>query len=318
MITKENYPISSISWLASLHGDGVAKTFFEPETLEELKDLCYSFYLNKVDFDLIGHTSNTLYSPDYVCERMVSTRRLNNFIINSDYIWCECGTSVKALSLAAIDAGIEGFEGTIDLPGTVASALYGHSTCFGCDLSALLKEATVLTDDGELITVGPEWFSFNRRSSSLKRKEKRAVILSVTLMGKKGDKAALKSIAEKNHVRRCATQPEAKNSLGSVFHDSNKPTVLNRLLYFITKPYSILLTLLGEDEKDVKRKRNHVILVLLRAADIEPYVRSWNWYQWTDEKSYELFWKYIRVHKKMFTNSELEIEIKQNKIDGRR
>ncbi len=314
MIIKENYPIALISWLTTLRGSGCVKFFYEPESVSELQDLCLDLIQKNLSFDLIGHTSNTLYSPDYNCERMVSTRKLRKFEIGDKYIVCECGVPVRQLSIAAIELGLKGFEGTIDLPGTVAASLYGNAGCFGCSISSLLEEATIITFDGEVLTVDSKWFEFEHRSSVLKRKEKKAVILSVKLRKVYGNKEALKKISEDNHFDRKSTQPEAKNSLGSIFADSGKPTLLNYFLIFITKVYSIFLRLVVHDKKVIEVKRKDFLFWLLRAEDVKPYVRNWNWYQWTDEASHELFWKYVRLHKILYTKSIFEIDIKSNLI----
>lgn len=312
MIIRNNLNISNISWLSSLNGGGQISTFYQPETTEELSKLCRGFFAEGRDFDLIGHTSNTLYLPDYNCELMVSTRKLNKFEIRKNEIECESGTSVRQLSIAAIEEGIKGFEGLIDLPGTVAASLYGNAGCYGCSISSMLKQAVILTNEGVVEEVGPEWFCFTERSSVLKRREKRAIILSVTLCRSNGEKEELKAIAEHNHATRKATQPEAKNSLGSIFAYSGKATILNRSISAVTKLYAIALRMFGEKKENIELKRKHLTFVLLGATDIEPYVKHWNWYQWCDEKSYSLFWKYVRLHRRMFTKSEFEIEIKHN------
>ena len=293
-------------------GGGYISTFYQPETKEELCKLCKGFYAEKRDFDLIGHTSNTLYVSDYHCELMVSTRKLNKFDIKPNEIECECGTSVRQLALAALEEGVTGFEGLVDLPGTVAASLYGNAGCYGCSISSLLKYAEILTNEGTVEKVGPDWFGFSERSSVLKRGEKRAVILSVTLGRRNGVKEDLKSTAERNHATRKATQPEAKNSLGSIFVHSGKATFFNRCIAAATKLYSIALKLFGCNKDNIESKRKHLTFVLLGATDVEPYVRQWNWYQWRDEKSHALFWKYVRIHKRMFRNSVFEIEIKHN------
>ena len=145
--------------------------------MEELCRLCREFYEEGKKFDLIGHTSNTLFVPDYHCELMVSTRKLNRFEIKQSEIECQCGTSVRQLALAALEEGIKGFEGLVDLPGTIAASLYGNAGCYGCSISALLIKATIINVEGVKEIVGPEWFAFSERSSVLKRGEKRAIIL---------------------------------------------------------------------------------------------------------------------------------------------
>ncbi len=276
-------------------------------------ELCTHFFAEQMEFDLIGHTSNTLYTPDYICERMVSTRKLNRFNIKDDCIECECGTSVRALALAAIEVGIKGFEGLIDLPGTVGAALYGNASCYGCSIASLLKEAVILNSDGSENRVTPEWFGYAKRSSVLKRREKTAVIISIVLRREDDDVRLLKEVAEFNHSRRRATQPEPHNSLGSIFADSGAPTALNRALEILTKPYAVLLKLMGNNERQIKDKRKQLVLTLLGARDVAPYIRTWNWYQWRDEQSHALFWKYVKLHRRMFTRSDFEIEIKHNR-----
>lgn len=312
MIIKENLQINSVSWLSMPCLNGVAKRFYEPESVEELIDLCSSFFINGLSFDLIGHTSNTLYTKGYICERMVSTRKLTQYEFTKDYIYCQCGVSVRQLALVATNEGINGFEGLIDLPGTVASAIYGHATCYGCDLSQLLLEATVLTDDGLVITVNPDWFGFTERSSVLKRKEKKGVILELKLKKSKGNPEELKRLALKNHELRKNTQPEAKNSLGSIFRNEGHPTFLYYVLNSISYFYGIFFRLLGKSTDIIKEKRKHLIFTFLGAKDIESYVRRWNWYQWRDEQSHELFWKYVQLHRRLFSRSDFEIEIKHN------
>ena len=312
MIIKENLPISKFAWIRTLKGNGRVKKFYEPNTLQELINLCKGFYEKGLDFDLIGHTSNTLYTPDYVCERMVSTRKVRNYEIKEDCIECECGTPIRQLSLAAIENGIKGFEGLVDLPGTVAAALYGHATCFNCDISALLEEATILNQDGKMQIVKPEWFAFGCRSSALKRKEKKAIILKIKFKKEEGNRDELKMISDYNHARRRATQPEAKNSLGSIFVGSHKPTILNWSLSAITKIYGLFLNLIGKSPNEVAKRKKHLFFTFLGACDVEPYIPYWNWYQWKDERSHELFWKYYKLHQRLFKSSDFEIEIKRN------
>ena len=312
MIIKHDQPLSRISWLTTLNGEGCVSNYYEPETLQELKELCTGLYSAGSGFDLIGHTSNTLYSPDYKCENMVSTRKLNHFEILPDSVVCECGTSVRQLSLAAIEEGIKGFEGLTDLPGTVAAALYGNAGCFDCSISSLLLEAEILMPDGNVISAGPEWFGFAKRSSALKRREKCGVTLSVRLRRESASAEALKAVAEENHSTRRATQPEAKDSLGSIFAASGKPSLLNKTISALTKVYGLVLKVFGCDEQKIAEKRRHLTFAILGARDVEPYVRTWNWYQWRDGKAHALFGKYVRLHKLMFTCNEFEIERKQN------
>ena len=176
----------------------------------------------------------------------------------------------------------------------------------------MLKECTILSSDGKIERVNPKWFAFSERSSVLKRGEKYAIILSVVLRRENGNKRELEEIARQNHSTRRGTQPESRNSLGSIYAYSGKKTFLYRCIAAITKIYAIVLKTFGYNKELLESKRKHLTFVILGATDVEPYVRQWNWYQWQDEKSYELFWKYDKLHRLMFTDSEFEIEIKHN------
>lgn len=275
-----------------------------------MQELCNGFYAKGEHFDLIGHTSNTLYLPDYSVDSMVSTRKLTRFEINDDSVTCECGVSVKKLAKEAVEAGIKGFEGLVDLPGTVAAAIYGNAGCFNCYLSNLLLSASVLTSDGQRLIVEPNWFAFARRSSSLKRGEKNAIILSLTLRKEIGNKEDLARIAQQNHEKRKQTQPDPHGTLGSVFNGEGKPTLLYWTLHYLTKILYLPQQLLGKEQ--IYKKRVHLMFRLLGAMDVEPYVYHWNCYHWEDEKAHDLFWKYVGLHRKLFTRSEFEIEIKHN------
>lgn len=275
-----------------------------------MQELCVELRAKGLNYDLIGHTSNTLYAPDYRAECIVSTRKLTCFEIKKNEIICECGTSVRKLAKAAVEAGVKGYEGLVDLPGTVAAAVYGNAGCYGCSISRLLIEAQVLTEKGELQTVKPDWFAFASRSSALKRGEKSGTILTLKLKAEHGDQTELAHRAAQNHYTRKLTQPAPQGTLGSIFANDGKPTLLNRIITTITKIYEVLLNIVGS--KETKQKRKHLTFLLLNATDVEPYVHHWNCYWWRDEKAHELFWKYVRLHRRMFTRSVFEIEIKHN------
>ena len=84
------------------------------------------------------------------------------------------------------------------------------------------------------------------------------------------------------------------------------------MLSAITKNYGIFLRLFHRERMDIESKRRHLFFLMLGASDIEPYVCNWGWYQWRDEKSHDLFWKFVRIRKLLFKRSIFEIEIKHN------
>lgn len=305
MIIKKKVRIYDICWLNYAQG-GMIGTFYEPETKEELINICRSLYKNGKQFDLIGHTSNIYFLPNYSVDVMVSTRKVKAVEYTKDLIIADCGAPVKSLAHKMVNEGIKGFEGLIDLPGTVAASVYGNASCYDCSINSMLVSVEFLKENGDIVTFKPVDLKFRRRSSALKCGDIKGVILSVTLRKEYGDKEELKVLADKNHMRRFETQPGPKDNLGSIYSGNHQKSVYNYVIIFLSKICTRLVTLFTS----YKVKQKYIYFSLLGAKDLLPYVRSWNRYIWKDEKSHVLFWKYHRLHKKLYKNSTFEIEIK--------
>lgn len=307
MIVKNNIPIYSVSWLNHVEG-GMIGTFYEPENKEELIELCMSLYKENKTFDLIGHTSNIYYLPNYSVDTMVSTRRVKEVKYQSDLIIADCGVSVKTLARAMVDEGVKGFEGLIDLPGTVAASVCGNASCYDCSINSILVSVEFLKESGEIITLKPEDLKLSKRSSALKRGELGGVILSVTLRKEVGDAEQIKTLADKNHETRTKKQPGPKDNLGSIYSDSKKWSVKGIILHTIAKAVSFLL-------KPIKQvSTTNIILYMTGCKELIPYVWGWNRFIWKDEESHKLFWKYHQIHKKLFLINDFEIIIKGNPV----
>ena len=309
MKIRKNIPIYSICWLNHANG-GQIRTFYEPESREELESLCRSLYQQGKKFDLIGYTSNTYFLPSYNCDIMVSTRKVKKTSINQKTIIADCGVSVAKLARDMVRQGIDGFEGLIDLPGTIGAAIYGNASCYNCSINQLLLSFDLLRPDGQVVTLTPEVLHLSERSSVLKRGQLGGVILSATLRKKQGNPTLLLNIAEDNHKKRIATQPGPKDNLGSIYYNSGGWTRLSIIPRGIVSVYGVLLKIAGQGKEQITENKKRAFLTILGGRKVIPYFHGWNRYIWSDEQSHEQFWKYHRLHQLMFKNSTFEIEIK--------
>lgn len=210
-----------------------------------------------------------------------------------------------------VDEGVKGFEGLIDLPGTVAASVYGNASCFGCSVNSMLASVEFLKDNGEIVTLKLEDLKLEKRSSALKRGEIKGVILSATLQKEYGDTEGIKALADRNHRRRLETQPGPKDNLGSIYAVSNGFSRKGWMIRKLASALCILLRLIQKDKVSINSK--DLILRFCGAKELRPYVYGWNRYIWKDEKSHELFWKFHKIHQKLFNESKFEIEIKGTK-----
>lgn len=179
----KDYPIKKLSWNSS--GDGYAQNYYLPETVDELIELIKTLKKNNCKYDIIGHTSNILFSNGYNPEFIIGTRLINRYKEEKDFIVCECGVKISTLSRNMITNGIKGYEGLVDLPGTVGSAIYGNAGCYNCGMDLLVDKIELLTDKLDIISLSNKDLRFKLRSSVLKRKEIKGIILRAFLKRKK-------------------------------------------------------------------------------------------------------------------------------------
>lgn len=309
MKVRNNIPVYKISWLRYADG-GTIGTYYEPENREELLNLCKHLYKEGKEFEIVGHTSNIYFLPSYSVDILVSTRKVKETTEEDKYIIADCGVSVSTLAKKMVEQGIKGFEGLIDLPGTVAASVYGNASCYGCSINTLMTSCTLLQPNGEVLTIRPQDLRLQKRSSALKRKELKGVILTVTLKKEKGDAEQLATQAEQNHLKRKVTQPGPNDNLGSIYAVSDGWSLYSVIPRMITAIYGLLIGLTDKDKESLKLRKKAFMFRLLGAKDLLPYVFGWNRYIWKDARSHELFWKFHRLHQKMFKKSVFEIEIK--------
>ena len=300
----ENTSIGHFSWLNERiykTGGGKIKNLYLPDTKEELIGLIRQLYKEGNQFYIFGHTSNCYFLPSFSAETVISTRRLYNYKIQERCVICEPGAHIKDIAKKLTNLGIKGYSGMIDLPGTVAAAVYGNAGCFGCETKDIVSSVELLCPNGEVHILSKEDLVFQRRSSALKRKDIEGVILSVTLKKEKGNRSLLINHAEACHKERQQTQPGPANNLGSCFMSGSKTLglrIVERIIHHIG-------TLLRLDRK----QRLKLLLVLLGQRRLIPYLYEMNRFMWIDEQSHNVFQAYVSFYSKIYKNAKLEIQL---------
>lgn len=299
-----------------MENGGTISHYYLPQTTHELIDICGEFYRTGKKFDIVGHTSNIYFLPDYHVDNMVSTRNLKHFEIVGDVLSVECGVSVRLLAQQMTEKGYEGFEGLIDLPGTVGAAIYGNAGCYNCSLNEMLIDCDLLTPKCEIVKLEKHDLKIGKRTTVLKSGEAKGIVISARLRLKSGDAEFLKKRAKQYHAHRIQTQPGPKDNLGSIYSaESESPTLFGYSLMAIAKVYTSICSLWIKDEDRLKQKKKDCLFALLFAKKLKPYIYGWTWnrFVWKDKNAHSLFWKYNRLHRRLFKNNDFEIVIKGNK-----
>lgn len=305
----QNISTQRVSWVKSnkaaleKHSDAI-KNLWYPETRQELVDLLNRFHKEHISYDLIGYSSNTLFLPSYSIDNLVCTKRLDNYEVTDDAIVCDCGVNVAKLAREMVKKGYQGFFGLTDLPGTIASGVYGNCGCFDCSVCELVESFTLLTDDGEITTLHTEDLKLQYRSTSLKRHELSGTILQVKLKKIEGNPIEEQQKADKAHADRKATQPNAGNNLGTTFIGS-KWTAKGKLLWKIDRVVRKVTR-----EGDI-RKRIRSDYKIIGGGRYVNYIYYWNRYMFRDENSHKLFPQYVKFLHSICSDVHMEIEIKK-------
>lgn len=302
----DNVSVQDISWVKSnrriLEPVKGVKNLYFPENLPELENLVRELESAQSQYLVIGQSSNTLFLPTFKIDNLICTLHLKHWEETESHIVCDCGVSVSLLSKRMVKKGYVGFEGLTDLPGTIASAVYGNCGCRGCSVNSLVDYFTILLPSGEIRRMSPSDLHPTYRSTALKRGDMRGVILQVFLKIKRGDKAELEQTAEEHHRIRLREQPSAANNLGTTFVLGN-PNLWGRFCNFAMR---MIRRWAGNDVASYA-----CLLKLIGKRHFAPYTWRVDRYMFYDEEAHLLFDRYVEFVRSMYPEAQLEIEIRK-------
>lgn len=300
----ENQKIGKFCWLNEKIYEGGGeniRTLYLPNTVEEFECLLSKFIHESKPFLVFGHTSNCYFMPSFHTETIISTRHLYRYEIKEKCVVCEPGVPTKKIAQELTSLGYKGYSGMIDLPGTIAAAVFGNAGCFGCETKDIIESVDIICPDGSIRTLHSDDLKFRRRSSALKRKEIEGVIISVSLKMSPGNKTLLSEHAEICHKERMLHQPGPANNLGSCFMSGKKSIclrILERLILWIGKPLKLN-----------EHQRLEILLTLYNKKDLIPYLFDLNRFMFIDKNAHEKFNEYVSFYKKIYKKASLEIQI---------
>ena len=303
---EENVLLKKRTWLKT---GGFVKVWIEPSNGEELVRVAEYFYKESIQYQVIGHTSNIYFLDSTNLEVIVSTKNIKSFQQNHDVVLCDCGVSVSRLSRYFVDLGYVGFSGLVNLPGTIAAAVVNNSSCFDCSISNILKEVLFFNQQtGAVEHLSVEQLKYSHRSSMLKRKELKGIIISVSLNLKQGNLIEEKEKALVVTKIRKETQEPPAYTLGSVFADLERKSTL------FLKIYLKIIQMLTRLRIIRPKSLSELLLKFYGYEFLFPYVskKNINTFIWKPEiiDKKQMFDKYVEFMHKAFVNLKLEIEIR--------
>jgi len=215
---KENV---SLAPYTSARIGGPADIFITADTSAELARIVKLLWKHEMPFTLLGGGSNVLVSDKGVRGVVVMNRAKAVKFHTGDQpsVTVESGVVFSNLANRCASKGLTGLEWAATVPGTIGGAVYGNAGAFGGDMSGNLISTELLTENAKE-TLSVEQMGYGYRTSVLKRRELKAVVLSAELMLKNSTKEEVTVKIQQFSAHRKATQPPGA-SMGSMFKNPN-------------------------------------------------------------------------------------------------
>ena len=195
---------------------GPAELFLVPKSVPQIArilDICRE---EKVPYFILGNGSNLLVSDKGYHGVVVQLYRgFSQIQVQGNEIHASAGALLSGIASAARDASLTGFEFAGGIPGTIGGAVVMNAGAYGGEMKDVLKEVTVLTQEGEILTLQADQLCMGYRTSAIK--EEGYVVLEAVISLEQGDQEAIRSRMQELTGMRSSKQPLSYPSAGSTF-----------------------------------------------------------------------------------------------------
>jgi UDP-N-acetylmuramate dehydrogenase len=205
---------------------GKAQYYFEATSTEDLLK-AYNIALDlKIPFTLLGGISNVVIMEKGIEGLVVRNRNSYKKVVEEteDFVVLEVGTGYIMTSLVreTTEAGYEGFEYQMGLPGTLGGGIVMNSkwTHPRSYIGDNLLSAEIITKEGKLVSKEKEYFDFSYGYSSLQKTKE--IVVSARFNMNKVDPAILKQRAKESLDYRKMTQPYGVATSGCFFKNTGE------------------------------------------------------------------------------------------------
>lgn len=195
---------------------GPADCFLMPSSQEEVRKIIKICKEETLPYFILGNGSNLLVSDEGYRGVIIQLyRNYGDISVEGNMIRANAGALLSQIASAAKHASLTGFEFAGGIPGTLGGAVVMNAGAYGGEMKDVLKEVTVMTGEGEILTLPAEKLEMGYRTSVIKTKG--YLVLSAVLVLEKGDQEAIKTRMKELTEQRVSKQPLEYPSAGSTF-----------------------------------------------------------------------------------------------------
>ncbi len=209
---RENEPMAAHT---TYRIGGPAEYYFESTCAEDTVRAVQTAKGLGLPIFVFGGGSNMLVADSGV-KGLVLRLAARNYRVDGTAVIADSGIPIGFLGMRSVEAGLEGLDWAIGLPGTVGGAVRGNAGMFGGEVKDVLESARVLKDGVEQVLTNDQC-AFSYRNSVFKT-DGGYIILSATFrLRPNADSAALKEKIRHNLTVKRDKQPIEYACAGCVF-----------------------------------------------------------------------------------------------------
>lgn len=195
---------------------GPAEVFVMPGNLEEVQRILEICRTEDLPYFILGNGSNLLVSDKGYQGVVVQLyRNFGQIRVEDSRIHAQAGALLSGIAAAAREASLTGFEFAGGIPGTLGGAVVMNAGAYGGEMKDVLKEVTVLTPEGRVLTLQADELHMGYRTSVIK--EAGYIVLEAVISLEKGDQEEIRSRMQELAGMRTSKQPLSYPSAGSTF-----------------------------------------------------------------------------------------------------
>lgn len=195
---------------------GPADYFIELGSQEEIRQALLLCQEEEIPWFVLGRGSNLLVGDKGFRGAILSIyRHFQSIETEKETVRADAGALLTTLTGRLLEESLTGMEFASGIPGTVGGAVMMNAGAYGGEMKDIVKEVTVLTGEGKILTLSCEEMNFGYRTSVVK--EKGYIVLSVVLTLKKGRQEEIRQRMQELKAKRVEKQPLEYPSAGSTF-----------------------------------------------------------------------------------------------------
>lgn len=194
---------------------GPADIFVAPTTEDETAYTVKYAHENNIPLLLLGNGSNMVVRDGGVRGIVLNLKSLEAIRIDGVHVYAQGGANIKEVSKAAAKKKLTGFEFACGIPGSVGGAMAMNAGAYGGEIKDVIKQATVLSHEGEKLILSKEDLDLGYRKSIITKKG--FYVLSAEFELEVGKQTVIDAKMMELTFQRESKQPLEFPSAGSVF-----------------------------------------------------------------------------------------------------